>query len=197
MSHSSIQTTLVGSYPSPEWMLAFPGEQQVLDATRAVVNLQEKAGIDVVCDGELYRFDPNHPEANGMIEYFSHRFTGVRTHASFEEKVAYRSNKGTDYRVRLPGVVEDEVGHGELDLPSACGRIAGIASHPFKFTVTGPHMLAKVFANHHYKKVEDLAFAIADLLAEQVRNLNADVVQLDEANLPGHPEEWEWAAEAI
>jgi 5-methyltetrahydropteroyltriglutamate--homocysteine methyltransferase len=34
-------------------------------------------------------------------------------------------------------------------------------------------------------------------LAEQVRHLDADVVQLDEANLPGNPEEWEWAAAAI
>ena len=43
----------------------------------------------------------------------------------------------------------------------------------------------------------ELAHAIADVLAEQVRHLDADVVQIDEANLPGHPEEWEWAASAI
>ena len=35
------------------------------------------------------------------------------------------------------------------------------------------------------------------MLAEQVRHLDADIVQLDEANLPGHPDEWEWAASAI
>ncbi|MCA9415019.1 MAG: cobalamin-independent methionine synthase II family protein [Candidatus Omnitrophica bacterium] len=197
MSHSSIQTTLVGSYPSPEWMLAFPGEQQVLDATRAVVNLQEKAGIDLVCDGELYRFDPNHPEANGMIEYFSHRLTGIRTDSTFEEREAYRAQKGTAYRIRVPGFVEETIGHGDLDLPSACNRIGRIATHPFKFTVTGPHMLAKLLVNRHYKSVEQMAFALADILAEQIKNLEADVVQIDEANLPGHPEEWEWAAEAI
>ena len=39
--------------------------------------------------------------------------------------------------------------------------------------------------------------AIADVLAAQVRHLDADVVQIDEANLPGSPEEWEWAAAAI
>jgi 5-methyltetrahydropteroyltriglutamate--homocysteine methyltransferase len=38
--------------------------------------------------------------------------------------------------------------------------------------------------------------AIAEALAEQVKHLDADVIQIDEANLPGHPEEWEWAAEA-
>ena len=39
--------------------------------------------------------------------------------------------------------------------------------------------------------------AIADVLAEQVKHIDADVVQVDEANLPGQPDEWEWAAEAI
>ena len=39
--------------------------------------------------------------------------------------------------------------------------------------------------------------AIADALAEQVAHLDADVVQIDEANLPGSPDEWEWAAAAI
>ena len=43
----------------------------------------------------------------------------------------------------------------------------------------------------------DLAMAIADALAEQVRHLDADVVQIDEANLPGSPDEWRWAAAAI
>ena len=39
--------------------------------------------------------------------------------------------------------------------------------------------------------------AIADALAAQVRHLDADVVQVDEANLPGSPDEWEWAAAAM
>jgi 5-methyltetrahydropteroyltriglutamate--homocysteine methyltransferase len=39
--------------------------------------------------------------------------------------------------------------------------------------------------------------AIAAVLAEQVAALDADVVQIDEANLPGHPDEWRWAAAAI
>jgi 5-methyltetrahydropteroyltriglutamate--homocysteine methyltransferase len=39
--------------------------------------------------------------------------------------------------------------------------------------------------------------ALAAVLAEQVRHIDADVVQIDEANLPGSPDEWPWAAEAI
>jgi 5-methyltetrahydropteroyltriglutamate--homocysteine methyltransferase len=55
-------------------------------------------------------------------------------------------------------------------------------------------MLAKTLHDRHYKNEEKLAQAIADVLAEQVKYLDADVVQVDEANLPGHPEEWQWAA---
>ncbi|MBX9827401.1 MAG: hypothetical protein K2Y27_20710, partial [Xanthobacteraceae bacterium] len=68
---------------------------------------------------------------------------------------------------------------------------------PFKFTLTGPHMLAKSVIDKHYGNVPDLAFAIGDALAKQVSHIDADVVQIDEANLPGSPEEWQWAAAAI
>jgi 5-methyltetrahydropteroyltriglutamate--homocysteine methyltransferase len=58
-------------------------------------------------------------------------------------------------------------------------------------------MLAKTLLDLHYKSLPDLAMAIGDALAEQVRHLDADVVQIDEANLPGSPDEWTWAAAAM
>ena len=85
-----IKTTVVGSYPIPDWLAAYPTEQGLFDATRVVLHTQEKAGIDVVCDGELYRFDVNHPETNGMIEYFVRPMSGVRTDITFDELVTYR-----------------------------------------------------------------------------------------------------------
>jgi 5-methyltetrahydropteroyltriglutamate--homocysteine methyltransferase len=192
-----IKTTVVGSYPVPDWLAALPSEQALVDATRVVIGIQEQAGIDVVCDGELYRFDVNHPETNGMIEYFVRPMDGVRTRMSFDELVAYRSQRGMGFRARPPGIVDGPIGPGTLDLPLACARAKALASRPFKFTITGPHMLAKVLANRHYKSTEEVAFAIADALAAQVAHIDADIVQLDEANLPGSPEEWEWAAAAI
>jgi len=149
-----------------------------------------------VCDGELYRFDVNHPETNGMIEYFVRPLDGVRTRMSFDEVVAYRAGR-MGFRGRPPGVVDGPIGAGTLALPDACAQAKRLASRPFKFTLTGPHMLAKTLVNRHYKSTAELALAIADALAGQVKHLDADVVQLDEANLPGHPDEWEWAAAAI
>jgi 5-methyltetrahydropteroyltriglutamate--homocysteine methyltransferase len=192
-----IKTTVVGSYPVPDWLTALPSEQALVDATRTVLHIQEQAGIDLVCDGELYRFDVNHPETNGMIEYFVRPLSGVRTGINFDELVAYRAQRGMEFRTRPPAVVEGPIGSGVLDLPQACARAKRLTSRPFKFTLTGPHMLAKTVVDRHYKGLPDLTMAIAAALAEQVRYINADVVQIDEANLPGSPDEWRWAAAAI
>ncbi len=192
-----ILTTVVGSYPVPDWLVASPSEQALTDATRVVIGIQEQAGVDVVCDGELYRFDINHPETNGMIEAFIRPLDGISQRFSFEDLMAYRSSSGMRFRTKPPGTVVGALGHGSLDLPLACGRARALATHRFKFTITGPHMLAKTLIDHHYADTPALAHALADVLAEQIAHCDADVIQLDEANLPGHPDEWEWAASAI
>jgi 5-methyltetrahydropteroyltriglutamate--homocysteine methyltransferase len=197
MAAPRIKTTVVGSYPVPDWLAASPSEQALTDAMRVVIATQEQAGIDVVCDGELYRFDINHPETNGMIEYFVRPMAGVRREIGFEELIEYRKAGGMQFRARPPGVVDRALGSGTLDLPSACARAKALATKPLKFTVTGPHMLANTLLDKQYKDTAELAHAIADVLAEQVRHVDADVVQVDEANLPGHPDEWTWAASAI
>jgi 5-methyltetrahydropteroyltriglutamate--homocysteine methyltransferase len=189
-----ILTTVVGSYPVPDWLAAAPSEQALVDATRVVIATQEQAGIDLVCDGELYRFDLNHPETNGMIEYFTRPMSGIRSDIGFSEWLEYSKGAGMKFRTRPPGVVEGKVGAGALNLPIPCARARALATRPFKFTLTGPHMLAKTLHDRHYRDPEKLGHAIADVLAEQVKRLDAEVIQVDEANLPGHPEEWEWAA---
>jgi 5-methyltetrahydropteroyltriglutamate--homocysteine methyltransferase len=192
-----ILTTVVGSYPVPDWLARTPSEQALVDATRVVIATQERAGIDLVADGELYRFDFNHPETNGMIEYFVRPMSGVRSEIGFSEWLDYARDSGMRFRTRPPGVVVGPIGAGTLNLKLPCARAKALATRPLKFTLTGPHMLAKTLHDRYYKSPQKLAHAIAEVLAEQVKHLDADVIQLDEANLPGHPEEWKWAAAAI
>ncbi len=197
MTSPRILTTVVGSYPVPDWLAAAPSEQALVDATRVVIATQEQAGIDLVCDGELYRFDLNHPETNGMIEYFVRPMSGIRPDIGFTEWLEYTKASGMHFRTRPPGVVESAVSAGTLNLPVPCARARALATKPFKFTLTGPHMLTKTLHDRFYRDPEKLADAIAAVLAEQVKRLDVDVIQIDEANLPGHPDEWKWAARAI
>ena len=197
MSQPSIRTTVVGSYPVPEWLLARPSQQALIDATRVVFKTQELAGIDVVADGELYRWDMNHPDTNGMIEYFIRPMTGVRTAITRQDLEEFRRIEGMRFRAEPAGVVEDAIGEGTLRLADDFRRARACTAHPMKFTLTGPHMLSKTLIDHHYNSNADLAFAIGRALALQVAEIDTDVIQIDEANISGHPEEAEWAAEAI
>src|SRR5262245_1397602 len=128
MKAPRIRTTVVGSYPLPGWLAAAPSEEALVDATRVVIATQEAAGSDVVCDGELYRFDPDHPEPNGMIEYFTRPMHGIRSDIGFSEWLAYSKGAGMRFRTRPPGVVHGPVTAGTLNLPLACARAKRLAT---------------------------------------------------------------------
>ena len=93
MSKPSILTTTVGSYPVPEWLAAFPSEQAVIDATRVIFDTQRSNGIDLPTDGELYRFDINHPDTNGMIEYFLKPMGGCDSSIGRTDTEAFRAKQ--------------------------------------------------------------------------------------------------------
>ena len=193
----SIETTLVGSYPIPDWLRAHPSSQGLADATAVVLRLQEQAGIDLLTDGEIQRFDVNHPDTNGMIEYFVRPMAGVRTSVTRSDLELFRSLPQFGFRAQPSGVVESEVGEGSLDLVAAYRRVRAQTQAPLKFTLTSPYMLARMLLDRHYGDLGSLCLAIAGVLAEQVREIDAEVVQVDEANLPGRPEDCELAADAV
>ncbi len=192
-----IKTTVVGSYPIPHWLRGDSSRTTLRDAILVVLKSQELAGIDVVADGELNRFDPSHPETNGMIDYFVSRMDGVRTKFSIEDREAFRADAGLTYRSDPAGIVVSAIESGVLNLPGDYEFTRGLTRQPLKFTCTGPHMLAKVLTDRHYSNRAELAMAIARVLRRQLERIDADVVQLDEANISGHPEDAEWAADAI
>ena len=197
MSTPAILTTVVGSYPVPDWLVALPSQQALIDATRVVFKTQEMAGIDVVADGELYRFDVNHPDTNGMIEYFIRPMVGVRSAVTRTDVDEFARQAGMGFRAEPAGVVEGPIDEGTLNLPRDYRRARALTNHALKFTLTGPHMLSKTLTDHHYKSKADLAMGIAHALAKQVATLDPQVLQIDEANITGHPDEAPWAAAAI
>lgn len=194
---AGISTTVVGSYPVPSWLVGNTSRVVLRDALLTVLKTQELAGLDVISDGELHRFDPGHPETNGMIDYFVSQMEGVRTRYSLSDVEAFRSDAGVAYRSAPAGVVVGRIGEGTLNLPADYRFARELAARPLKFTSTGPHMLAKVLTNRHYASAGELAMDIAEVLRRQLASIDAAVVQLDEANISGHPEDAAWAAEAI
>jgi 5-methyltetrahydropteroyltriglutamate--homocysteine methyltransferase len=192
-----ILTTVVGSYPVPDWLAALPSEQALIDATSVVLKTQELAGIDVVADGELYRFDVNHPDTNGMIDYFVRPLGGVRWQTGLEDIDAFARLTEMKWRAKPAAVVEKAITSGTLDLVSPFQRARSLTRSPLKFTVTGPHMLSRTLLDYHYQNAAELTMALARVLASQISRLDADVIQLDEANITGHPEDADWAAPAI
>src|SRR6266545_126659 len=100
-----IQTTVVGSYPIPSWLAALPSAVNLRDATLVVLKTQELAGIDVVTDGELSRFDVSHPETNGMIDYFVRPLGGFDPKISRAEVEHFRKQQGMEFRAQRAGIV--------------------------------------------------------------------------------------------
>ncbi len=198
-NHNSpaILTTTVGSYPVPDWLNALPSEQAVLDATRVIFDTQRQAGIDLPTDGELYRFDLNHPDTNGMIEYFTGSMGGCDARIGRADTEAFRAKKEMGFRVKPAAVVREALSGGSLNLIEDCARAASVAGGTFKFTVTSPYMLARTLLDTHYGDFAALTLAIADVLAAQVKALPCAVLQVDEANIPGNPSDAPLAAEAI
>jgi 5-methyltetrahydropteroyltriglutamate--homocysteine methyltransferase len=208
VASASLVTTVVGSYPQPDWLIdrerlgerlpprvrarelwrvpePFLEEAQD-DATRLAVQDMERAGIDVISDGEMRR------------ESYSNRFATAL--------------EGID--LDHPGVALDRTGH-ENPVPRVVGPIhrarpvevgdveflRSITDRRIKITVPGPFTMAQQAQNDHYPDDRSLALAYAEAVNEELRDLKAagaDVVQIDEPYLQARPERArQYAVEAI
>ena len=197
MTASTLKTTVVGSYPVPEWLKGSPSPQSLRDAIRLVLDAQERAGIDVISDGELGRWDLSRWQPAGMVERFVRPMSGVQVGLSRSQREEFLADPATSYRAKAPGVVVDRLGEGNLDLLREFQQACSLTTSPLKFTLTSPYMLARVVADHYYKDLENLAMAFAEVLANQLKGINAAVVQVDEPHLPGHSGHSLLAAAAI
>ena len=203
-----LATTVVGSYPQPHWLIdrdrlgdrlpprvrarelwrvAEPLlEEAQDDATRLAVLDMERAGVDVITDGEMRR------------ESYSNRFATALDGVDLDD----------------PGVALDRTGH-ENPVPRVVGPIRrtrpvevrdveflrSLTDRRIKITVPGPFTMTQQAQNDHYADDRSLALAYAEAVNEELRDLKAagaDVVQIDEPYLQARPEPArEYALEAI
>jgi len=191
-------TTIVGSYPQPEWLIdraklagRFPPRvrarelwrlqepylaQAQDDATLLAIRAQEAAGLDIVSDGEIRR------------ESYSNRFATAL--------------EGVD--LDNPGSALDRSGHPN-PVPRIVGRIRrkhAVEVEDLKFlkrnttrltkiTVPGPFTMLQQAQNDFYKSEEEAAADYADAVNAEIKDLfaaGADVVQIDEPYMQARPE---------
>ena len=195
MAEPEIKTKVVGSYPIPSWLSTNPSTPTLRDAIMVVLKTQELAGIDLISDGELSRFDVSHPQTNGMIDYFIRPMGGISSTITREDLANFAAEQRMGFRTQPAGVVESAVTEGTLNLPSDWQFFKGLSPATTMFTFTAPYMLSRTLIDRHYGDIRQLTMDIAEVLRKQVESIDAPVIQMDEAHLTGHAEDAEWAHE--
>jgi 5-methyltetrahydropteroyltriglutamate--homocysteine methyltransferase len=186
----SLRTAVVGSYPQPDWLIdralltkmmaprvrasevwRIPAEhleQAQDDATIVAIREQESAGIDIITDGEIRR------------ESYSNRFANALDGIDRERVGAIVGRTGA--KVAVP-IVSGAI---KRRAPVEVRDVEFLRAHTdrtIKITLPGPFTMAQQAEDEHYRDERSLAFAYADAVNEEVRDLfaaGADVVQLDE-----------------
>ena len=189
MAKPEIKTKVVGSYPIPSWLAANPSAPALRDAILVVLKTQELAGIDLVSDGELSRFDVSHPETNGMIDYFIRPMGGISSALTREDLTQFAAEQRMGFRAQPAGVVKGPITEGTLNLPNDWQLFRGLSSTDTMFTFTAPYMLARTLVDQQHGDIRALTMAIAEVLRKQVESIDAPVIQMDEAHLTGHADD--------
>ncbi len=180
MALALFPTTIAGSLPKPSW-LAEPGklwapwkldgkalDEGKRDAVRLALSIQEKAGIDIVTDGEQTR----RHFVNGYMEKL--------------EGIDFRNLKTVRIRNRYDANVPRVVGPVTRPAPVHSDDVKFLRAstrNAIKFTLPGPMTMVDTLYDEHYRSREKLAFAFAEILNQEARELAAlgvDVVQFDE-----------------
>ena len=194
-----IPTMLVGSYPQPSWLVdkdkllssgpprvrmrnvwriddAYLEEAQD-DATIVAIKDQERAGIDVVSDGEIRR------------ESYFNRFANALDGIDLDTPATVSGRTGK------PTLVPRVIGEIRRTRPVQVRDVRFLRAHTdhkIKITIPGAFTMAKLAADEHYFDQEALIMAYAKVVNEEIRDLQAagaDLVQIDEPYLQAHPEE--------
>jgi 5-methyltetrahydropteroyltriglutamate--homocysteine methyltransferase len=152
-------------------------EQAQDDATLLAVRDQERAGIDVVSDGEMRR------------ESYSNRFATALDGVDMDTPGYVTSRAG--HRVPVPRVVGPIVRRRAVQVRDV-EFLRASTDRPIKITVPGPFTMSQQAVNAFYADDAEMALAYADVLNAEMRELfaaGADIVQVDEPYMQAHPDE--------
>jgi 5-methyltetrahydropteroyltriglutamate--homocysteine methyltransferase len=198
MGNSLLPTTLVGSYTQPDWLInreklgkQMPPrvraadlwrvdekwlEQAQDDATLLAIRDQERAGLDILTDGEVRR------------ESYSNRFATALDGLDLDNPAEITSRSGKTVLVpRVKGKIRRRHAVQVRDVEF----LRANTDRMIKITVPGPFTMSQQAVDEYYKSEEKLALGYAEALNEEIQDLfaaGADVVQIDEPWMQALPE---------
>src|SRR5260370_13932214 len=191
-------TTLVGSYPQPEWLIdrnklagRFPPRVRARelwripdallaeaqqDATLLAIRAQEEAGLDIITDGEIRR------------ESYSNRFATALEGVDIDNPGTAIARSGHPNPVpRIVGKIRRRHAVEVEDLKF----LRAYTKKPVKMTVPGPFTMSQQAQNDYYKSEEEAAMDYAVAVNAEIRDLfaaGADIGQIDEPYMQARPE---------
>src|SRR6266498_2009311 len=193
-----LPTSLVGSYAQPEWLIdraklagRFPprvrakelwrvGPEQLRqaqdDGTLLAIRAQERAGLDILTDGEIRR------------ESYSNHFATALEGVDLDNPGSALDRSGHPNPVpRIVGPIRrpTAVGVGDLEFLKAN------TDHTVKMTVPGPFTMSQQAQNDHYPDAEAAAMDYAKAVNAEIEDLHAagaDIVQIDEPYMQARPD---------
>jgi 5-methyltetrahydropteroyltriglutamate--homocysteine methyltransferase len=192
-----LPTTVVGSYPQPDWLIdratlskSVPRvrkrdvwripepllEQAQDDATILAIRDMERAGIDIITDGEVRR------------ESYFNRFATALDGIDNEQPGSAVARTGA--QISVPRVVGPIRRRHPVEVRDV-EFLRRNTDRAIKITMPGPFTMAALAQDEHYKDEEALALAYADAVNAEARDLKAagaDVIQLDEPYLQARPD---------
>ena len=208
MPSTILPTTLVGSYPQPDWLIdrenlagRFPPrvrmdqlwrvapaylEQAQDDATLIAIRDQERAGIDIVTDGEMRR------------ESYSNRFATALEGVDLDKHGTALDRSGHPNPVPL---VTGKIRRKHAVQVRDIQFLRANTDRAIKITVPGPFTMSQQAQNDFYASPREMALDYAAAVNEEIRDLfaaGADVVQIDEPYMQARPQPaMEYGLEAL
>ena len=192
-----LPTTIVGSYPQPDWLVDHEATSRIPrisapqiwrvpepyleaaqdDATRLAIRELERAGIDVITDGEIRR------------ESYSNRFALALDGIDLE-RPGETAGRGGGNRMPVPRVAGKIKWRGPVEVRDAA-FLVGETDRVTKITLPGPFTLAQQAQNDFYQDEEEMAMDYAVAVNQELHAIKATgiaIIQLDEPWLQARPE---------
>lgn len=197
-----LPTTITGSLPRPHWYTASLGDrsfrealsdvkyrEQYFDAVSSYIRDQERAGLDIVTDGDC-RFDP---DVGGMswFTYAARRLGGMEGYDPYRVQKGYQGARRGDIvfeimESRLMPRAVGNISRGHLDYTPIWKTAQQMTAKPVKFGTITPELVATSVGNDSYKNRRELILATSAAFNEELNQLadaGARVIQMEEPSI--------------